>query len=146
MANLTGNSIRNTFESLLKFVDNLAATTGLKRITDGLGNNTALSLGDDEAKVHGSLEVDSINLPNGASNEALMADGSTQVLESDKNYVHTQNTASATWSITHNLGKRASVTVVDSGDNVCYGDVQYTNDNELVITFSASFSGKAYLN
>lgn len=76
MANLTGNRISDTFKSLLKFVDNLAASTGLKRITDGLGNNTALSLGDNEAKVHGSLEVDSINTPTGTSSQFLKADGS----------------------------------------------------------------------
>ena len=61
-------------------------------------------------------------------------------------YVFNQNTPSATWTITHNLGRRPSVTVVDSAGTVVIGEVNYTSDNTLVITFSAGFSGQAYLN
>lgn len=66
--------------------------------------------------------------------------------EGDKHFTYTQVSASSTWAITHNLGKFPSVSVVDSGNNLVVGDVQYTNTNELTITFNASFSGKAYLN
>lgn len=65
---------------------------------------------------------------------------------SDKNYVHTQGTASATWSIVHNLNKYASVTVVDSNNVVVHGEIEYINTNEVEITFRAAFSGEAYLN
>ena len=61
-------------------------------------------------------------------------------------YVHSQMSASDVWDITHNLNKRPGVTVIDSGDSVVMGDITYINDNRLVITFSAPFSGKAYLN
>lgn len=64
----------------------------------------------------------------------------------DKHFTYTQLSASSTWSITHNLDKFPSVSIVDSGNNVVIGDIQYTNTNELTITFNASFSGKAYLN
>jgi hypothetical protein len=64
----------------------------------------------------------------------------------DKNYVHTQNVASATWNIEHNLDKFASATVVDSGNNVVVGDITYNDTNNLTITFSGAFSGKAYIN
>ena len=64
----------------------------------------------------------------------------------DKHFTYTQLSASSTWNITHNLDKFPSVSVVDSGNNVVIGDIQYTNTNELTITFNASFSGKAYLN
>jgi len=50
------------------------------------------------------------------------------------------------WTITHNLGKFPSVTVVDSANSVVVGDVDYTNSNILTITFSAAFSGCAFLN
>jgi len=61
-------------------------------------------------------------------------------------YVFNQNSPSATWSITHNLGRRPSVTVVDSAGTVVIGEVTYTSDNALTIQFSAGFSGQAYLN
>ena len=64
----------------------------------------------------------------------------------DKNYVFVQNTPSATWTITHNLGKFPSVSVVDSGNTTVYGDISYINDNSLTVTFSAAFGGKAYMN
>lgn len=66
--------------------------------------------------------------------------------ESDKTFEFNQVTAAAIWEITHNLGKYPSVTVVDSGGNVVIGDVEYTSVNALTCTFSAPFSGKAYLN
>ena len=64
----------------------------------------------------------------------------------DKNYIHTQGVASITWVVTHNLNKRPSVMVVDSADTVVIGQVQYNSDNQITLTFSGSFSGKAYFN
>jgi hypothetical protein len=61
-------------------------------------------------------------------------------------YTHSQGVASDTWIITHNLGCKPSVTIVDSGGNVQIGEVLYNNDNQVTVTFSASFSGYAYLN
>jgi len=61
-------------------------------------------------------------------------------------YTHTQIAASSSWSVTHNLGKFPSVSIVDSGNHVVIGDVEYINSNELIITFTSAFSGKAYLN
>ena len=64
----------------------------------------------------------------------------------DKNYVHDQNVASATWVVTHNLEKNASVTVVDSAGTVVQGQVDYDSLNQVTLTFSGAFSGKAYFN
>lgn len=61
-------------------------------------------------------------------------------------YVHTQSTPSATWTINHNLGRNPSVTVVDSSEKVVFGDITYVTDNQLTVSFSAAFGGKAYLN
>lgn len=72
--------------------------------------------------------------------------GGSSEAEGDKHFTYTQLSAASTWNITHNLGKFPSVSVVDSANNVVIGDIQYTNTNELTITFNASFSGKAYLN
>lgn len=64
----------------------------------------------------------------------------------DRTYVHNQTVAAATWTITHNLDKKPSVTVVDSADSVVVGDVAYLDNNSLMVTFVGAFSGKAYLN
>ena len=64
----------------------------------------------------------------------------------DNTFVFNQAVAATVWTITHNLGKFPSVTVVDSAGSAVQGAVDYTNENELTICFSAAFSGKAYLN
>ncbi len=66
--------------------------------------------------------------------------------EGDKNYVHSQNVASVTWSVQHNLGKFASATVVLSTNQAGYGDVNYIDKNNLTITFASAETGKAYIN
>ena len=62
-----------------------------------------------------------------------------------RRHVHTQNTPSTTWTITHTLGGKPQVTVVDTGDNVVHGDVQYLSNTQRVCSCSAPFSGLAYL-
>jgi hypothetical protein len=64
----------------------------------------------------------------------------------DKHHTFVQNSASASWSITHNLGKKPSVTIVDSADTLLHGQVDYVDNDNLTITLSAPTSGKAYLN
>ena len=83
-------------------------------------------------------------------------DGSTKnltvnALKGTPTYTHNQSAASATWTITHNLNKFPSVTVIDSGDSVVQGEILYNSANQLTLTFYAggstsAFSGKAYLN
>lgn len=65
---------------------------------------------------------------------------------SDVFYTHTQGSPATVWNIGHALGKFPSVTVVDSGGTTVQGEVAYVDANNLTITFSAGFSGKAYLN
>ena len=61
-------------------------------------------------------------------------------------YTHVQATPAASWSITHGLARRPSVTVVDTAGTVVIGNVAYTSDDTVTITFSGAFSGAAYLN
>lgn len=60
-------------------------------------------------------------------------------------YTHEQTLSSAAWVVTHNLGRKPQVTVVDSGNTAVLGAVAYVDDNTLTISFSAPFSGRAYL-
>lgn len=64
----------------------------------------------------------------------------------DKNYVHVQSSPSAQWTASHNLGKKPAVVVVDSADEVVYGEIEYIDDNTVTLTFVGAFSGKAYFN
>ena len=60
-------------------------------------------------------------------------------------YTHVQSTPDDIWVIDHGLGFNPSVTVVDSGGAQVEGDVRYVSVVQVTITFSAGFSGKAYL-
>lgn len=62
-----------------------------------------------------------------------------------KRHVHTQGQASSTWTINHTLEGKPSVTVVDSANTVVYGEVQYVSNSQVVVVFSAPFSGFAFL-
>ena len=57
-----------------------------------------------------------------------------------------QGAAATTWDITHNLGKFPSITVIDTGNTVVTGEYNYVTNNRVILTFSAAFAGKAYLN
>lgn len=50
------------------------------------------------------------------------------------------------WQIEHNLGKYPSITVVDTANNVIYGEVNYNDFNNVTITFTSSVTGYAYFN
>jgi len=64
----------------------------------------------------------------------------------DKYFAFSQAMPAATWTVTHNLEKYPSVTVVNSAGEVVFGAVKYTSLNSLTITFTNPFSGTAYLN
>ena len=75
----------------------------------------------------------------------------TSPIIGDITYTHKQSSTSDTWTITHNLNRFPSVTVVDSAETIVYGTVVYNSANQLTITFfqagsALAFSGKAYLN
>jgi len=67
------------------------------------------------------------------------------VVADQQAFTFDQQSPAATWSITHNLGFKPSVFVVDTSDTVCFGDIEYTSNNALTVTFAQSFAGKAYL-
>lgn len=71
--------------------------------------------------------------------------GAIEEVRAKSKYVHTQASAATTWTVSHNLQFYPNVTVVDSGENYVVGDVQYVNSNSLLVTFTHSFAGKAYL-
>lgn len=64
----------------------------------------------------------------------------------DVTYEHEQHVASDTWVISHNLAKYPAVTIVDSSGDECEGGVNHVSVNQMIVTFSAAFSGRAFLN
>ena len=61
-------------------------------------------------------------------------------------FVFNQNTPATVWNIQHNLNNFPSITVIDTGDTVVTGEYTYIDNNNVTLTFSAGFAGKAYLN
>ena len=61
-------------------------------------------------------------------------------------FIFDQGVPATTWDITHNLGKFPSITVIDTGNTVVTGEYNYVTNNRVILTFSAAFAGKAYLN
>ena len=86
---------------------------------------------------------------NGVLNENEFYDFAVFTLSSglaDKTFVYEQVTPATTWNVPHNLGKFPSITVIDTADTVVTGQYEYINNNNVTLTFSAAFAGKAYLN
>lgn len=64
----------------------------------------------------------------------------------DSGLVFTQNTPSTVWTITHNLHRFPSVTVVDTGESMILTDLHYDSADVLTASFGSPTAGKAYLN
>ena len=125
-----------------------------------VGNNILISK-QKEISTFGHYTIDSytdngnfytLNLTNlkgeGALEDKAVYDFAVFTLSSQgvPTFIFTQNAPSTTWNIQHNLGKFPSITVIDTGDTVVTGEYNYTSNNNVILTFSAAFAGKAYLN
>lgn len=66
--------------------------------------------------------------------------GSAQIF-----YTHVQSTPAAVWTINHNLGGKPTAVVLDSAGTQCEGTFSYPSKNTMVITFTAAFTGTAYV-
>ena len=110
-------------------------TTGTQGIQGIQGGG--VSLQDVEDAIAGAALGSTDDLVEGSTNKYYKVDRVS--------YEHNQGAASNSWVITHNLGFKPNVTVVDSAGTIYEGEISYTNSNSLTVSFSASFSGKAYL-
>ena len=99
-------------------------------------NNVDVIVGD-------SISVDVISKTEQPSVDVIITGG---IVGTDKNFVFTQSSASATWTINHDLNKFPAIEVVDSANDIVIGNVTYNSTSQITITFTAAFSGKAYLN
>lgn len=60
-------------------------------------------------------------------------------------YIHTQSSPSATWTITHNLGFKPSVELLNTGSQEIDGDVVHTSYDVTMVYFTAAIAGFARL-
>lgn len=103
----------------------------------GMGQVNAVS--SDYNKLNNKPSINGVTLVGNKTNKDLGIEG-------DKHFLFVQAIASDVWEIKHDLNKYPSVTIVDSADSVVIGDVVYIDENNVRLTFSGAFSGKAYLN
>lgn len=67
-----------------------------------------------------------------------------QELESRLSYYHVVYEPSTEWLVTHNLGYKPSVKVIDSTGEVVIPDIEYVDDNTVRITFANPTFGEAH--
>jgi len=60
-------------------------------------------------------------------------------------YVHTQAVSSSISTIDHNAGGQPTAVALDSAGTQCEGTFSYPSTNQMIITFTAAFSGTAYV-
>lgn len=77
--------------------------------------------------------------PQGEQGEPGVSGGASQ------SFSFEQADPSDTWEINHNLGFHPNVTVTDSGGTQVEGLVTYIDLNNLSVSFTVEFGGKAYL-
>ena len=61
-------------------------------------------------------------------------------------HYQTTFTAQSTITVTHGLGKRPAVTVINSANDEVEGDVTHNSLNQLTVQFTAPFSGTIFCN
>ena len=98
------------------------------------------------APTTGNVEFTASLSATGTPDNTKFLRGDNTWIEADKTFIFNQAVSATTWNIAHNLGKFPSITVVDTGNTAVNGQYDYIDDNNIVLTFTAPFAGKAYLN
>jgi len=142
MATLQGQQPKDTYKGLIKTSDSQEVNIE-KTLQDGAGNTLPMTVSPTAIGLTGDLEDNAGDV--GVQGQVLSVT-STGLKWASRTYTFTQTVSTATWSITHNIGAFPSVTVIDSVGNRVIGDITYTDDRSLTLTFKQAFKGKAYLN
>ena len=135
------------------FFDTVNPTTGLVETTlvDSIMTQNA-NPGGTTLTIAGTLSVTGAfrasDGKTGSQGQVLASTvtGTAWVDNVQSTFEFTQGVPATTWNIQHNLGKFPSITVIDTGDTVVTGEYTYIDNNNVTLTFSAGFAGKAYLN
>ena len=159
----TGPADNSTFASITTMQLSITDTSGQNVVAfmDYLVGNDILINAQKQISTFGHYTIDSytnngafytLNLTNkkgeGSIAENVFYDFSvfTLATQGTPTFIYEQVGPSVTWNIQHNLGKFPSITVIDTADTVVTGQYEYIDNNNVTLTFSAGFAGKAYLN
>ena len=108
-------------------------------------NNTSFKIFDGTT-LDGVIQGETVTFESANSGLSIAVSDNKLTFTAKLGYVFTQSTPAAVWTINHDLGKYPAVSIVDSANDEVIGEVHYTSTSQVVITFSAAFSGKAFLN
>lgn len=98
---------------------------------------------DDFIKSQRNADVDWLDDRSTASQKAI----ADLVFDAaDRHLVYEWATPETTVTVSHNLGKRPAVTVVDTAGSEIVCDVRHDDNNTVTLTFSAPLRGTAYFN
>ena len=142
MATLHGQQPQHTYEGLIKTSDENAVTTE-KSLEDGAGNALPISISPTAVGFSGNIKD---NAGSAGNVGQVLSVTSTGLKWQERTFTFNQTVSTGTWVITHNLGAFPAVAVIDSVGNFVIGDIDYTNNVSLTLTFNNAFKGKAYLN
>lgn len=90
------------------------------------------------------IVVDSIEYTK-VARAGVLEDLPIEEIRDSLSYRHVQSVPASEWTVSHNLGKRPAVSVVDSSGKRVFGGLVYVDDNNVILTFSSPFSGEAYM-
>jgi len=142
MATLHGQQPKDTYRGLIKTSDEQEVNIE-KTLQDGAGNALPLSISPSAVGFS-----EDINDNNGSAGQVgqVLSKTINGVEWENRTFTFNQTVSTAVWVISHDIGMFPSVSVIDSVGNFVIGDVSYTDDRSLTLTFKSAFKGKAYLN
>ncbi len=138
-----GSITMDHYYTLVNFYLESAASTSVNSV--GTSDTAFIDMTPTTPAVGDVVVTASLSATGTPDNTKFLRGDNTWV-EADKTFIFTQATPSTNWSIQHDMDKFPSVAVVNNNNVLMYGNITYVDKNNLTITFSAGFSGKAYLN
>lgn len=147
----SGNTVAEYINTLVNQAIIIAQTDNLNNfgiykctaITPVTGNPNFLDLTLDAVNANGNILEDQFY---GVAVYPGFINPHIDPIGGDKTFVYTQAVAASVWYVEHNLAKFPSVSVVSDDNTQVFGEVEYIDNDNLIITFNAAFSGKAYMN
>lgn len=91
-------------------------------------------------------ELHNVLITSASDQNSLVYDGTAGLWKNKAtSYQHNQATTSSSWVIAHNLGFKPNVIIEDVGGATIEGELLYTDNNNLTVSFSQGVAGVAYL-
>lgn len=162
VGNFIGPANNTAFSSvtLLKLNQQDQSEDNIEDFINEYAGNTILIAQVDDKNNYGIFTVSSVSRTTGANFfNVTLAPQSTNgnlILDKyyvisfagagDKHHVHDQPVASPTWNVAHNMGKFPAVHILLSDGSYGFGEITYTDTNNLTISLGFAVAGKAYLN